>query len=159
MEPPKEMPVSAASPEFTYSDLLPTGPDQTSYRLLTTDGVQTIDSPAGPLLQVDPTMLQRRTAEAMHDIAHYLRPAHLAQLRRIIDDPEASGNDRFVATDLLKNVCISAGGVLPMCQDTGTAIVVGKKSERVLTGADDAEWISKGVFDAYTKLNLRRCSS
>ena len=91
----------------------------------------------------------------MHDIAHFLRPAHLAQLRRIIDDPEASGNDRFVALDLLKNVNISAGGVLPMCQDTGTAIVMGKKSEGVLTGADDGEWISKGVYDAYTKLNLR----
>ena len=95
------------------------------------------------------------TSEAMHDIAHYLRPAHLAQLRRIIDDPEASGNDRFVALDLLKNVNISAGGVLPMCQDTGTAIVMGKKSEGVLTGADDAEWISRGVYDAYTQLNLR----
>ena len=91
----------------------------------------------------------------MHDIAHYLRPAHLAQLRRIIDDPEASGNDRFVALDLLKNVNISAGGVLPMCQDTGTAIVMGKKSEGVLTGADDAEGICRGVYDAYTKLNLR----
>ena len=91
----------------------------------------------------------------MHDIAHYLRPAHLAQLRRIIDDPEASGNDRFVALDLLKNVNISAGGVLPMCQDTGTAIVMGKKSEGVLTGADDGEAISRGVYDAYTKLNLR----
>src|SRR4051794_8066568 len=91
----------------------------------------------------------------MHDISHYLRPAHLAQLRKIIDDPEASGNDRFVATDLLKNVNISAGGVLPMCQDTGTAIVMGKKSEGVLTGADDGEAISRGVYDAYTKLNLR----
>ena len=91
----------------------------------------------------------------MHDISHYLRPAHLAQLRRIIDDPEASGNDRFVALDLLKNVNISAGGVLPMCQDTGTAIVMGKKSEGVLTGADDGEAISRGVYDAYTKLNLR----
>ena len=91
----------------------------------------------------------------MHDISHYLRPAHLAQLRRIIDDPEASANDRFVALDLLKNVNISAGGVLPMCQDTGTAIVMGKKSEGVLTGADDGEAISRGVYDAYTKLNLR----
>ncbi len=92
----------------------------------------------------------------MHDIAHYLRPAHLAQLRRIIDDPEASANDRFVALDLLKNVNISAGGVLPMCQDTGTAIVMGKKSEGVLTGGgDDAEAISRGVYDAYTRLNLR----
>lgn len=95
------------------------------------------------------------TAEAMHDISHYLRTAHLAQLRRIIDDPEASGNDRFVALDLLKNANISAGGVLPMCQDTGTAIVMGKKSEGVLTGAVDEEWISRGVYDAYTKLNLR----
>src|SRR6188508_3553072 len=91
----------------------------------------------------------------MHDIAHYLRPAHLAQLRRIIDDPESSGNDRFVALDLLKNVNISAGGVLPMCQDTGTAIVMGKKTEGVLTGGDDGEAISRGVYDAYTKLNLR----
>ena len=147
--------MSVTSPDFVYSDLLPTGPDQTPYRLVTTEGVQTIDTAAGPMLQVDPSVLQLLTAEAMHDIAHYLRPAHLAQLRRIIDDPEASGNDRFVAMDLLKNVCISAGGVLPMCQDTGTAIVMGKKSERVLTGADDAEWISRGVYDAYTKLNLR----
>jgi fumarate hydratase class I len=145
--------VTAAA--FEYSDLLPTGPDETPYRLLTADGVTTIETPAGPMLQVDPAVLQLLTDEAMHDIAHYLRPAHLAQLRRIIDDPEASGNDRFVATDLLKNVCISAGGVLPMCQDTGTAIVMGKKSERVLTGADDAEWISRGVYDAYTRLNLR----
>ena len=91
----------------------------------------------------------------MHDISHYLRPGHLAQLRTIIDDPEASGNDRFVALDLLKNVNISAGGVLPMCQDTGTAIVMGKKSEGVLTGADDGEAISRGVYDAYTRLNLR----
>ena len=140
---------------FAYSDLLPTGPDETPYRLLTREGVSTVDTPAGRMLQVDPQVLQLLTDEAMHDIAHYLRPAHLVQLRRIIDDPEASGNDRFVAMDLLKNVCISAGGVLPMCQDTGTAIVMGKKSERVLTGADDAEWISRGVFDAYTRLNLR----
>ena len=140
---------------FAYSDLLPTGPDETPYRLLTREGVSTVDTPAGRMLQVDPQVLQLLTDEAMHDIAHYLRPAHLVQLRRIIDDPEASGNDRFVAMDLLKNVCISAGGVLPMCQDTGTAIVMGKKSERVLTGADDAEWISRGVYDAYTRLNLR----
>jgi fumarate hydratase class I len=140
---------------FAYSDLLPTGPDETPYRLISDEGVSTIDTPAGRLLQIDPKVLQLLTDEAMHDIAHYLRPAHLTQLRRIIDDPEASGNDRFVAMDLLKNVCISAGGVLPMCQDTGTAIVMGKKSERVLTGADDAEWISRGVYDAYTRLNLR----
>ena len=144
-----------ALPDFQYSDLLPTGPDDTPYRLLTTEGVSTFESNGRTFLQVDPAVLRLLTAEAMHDIAHYLRPAHLAQLRRIIDDPEASGNDRFVALDLLKNVNISAGGVLPMCQDTGTAIVMGKKSEGVLTGADDGEWISKGVYDAYTKLNLR----
>jgi fumarate hydratase class I len=142
-------------PEFRYSDLLPTGRDETPYRLLSAEGVSTVEAGGRTLLQVDPEALRLLTAEAMHDIAHYLRPAHLAQLRKIIDDPEASGNDRFVALDLLKNVNISAGGVLPMCQDTGTAIVSAKKSEGVLTGADDAEWISRGVYDAYTKLNLR----
>src|SRR4051794_11763838 len=91
----------------------------------------------------------------MHDIAHFLRPAHLAQLRRIIDDPEASGNDRFVALDLLKNVNISAGGVLPMCQDTGTAIIMGKRSEGVLTGGTDEEALSRGIFEAYQELNPR----
>ncbi len=148
-----------SGPEFRHSDLLPTGPDDTPYRLLTTEGVSTfeaeVDGQRRTFLQVDPEAIRRLTDEAMHDIAHYLRPAHLAQLRRIIDDPESSGNDRFVALDLLKNVNISAGGVLPMCQDTGTAIVMGKKTEGVLTGADDAEWISRGVFDAYTRLNLR----
>jgi fumarate hydratase, class I len=144
-----------SAPEFRYSDLLPLGPDETPYRLVTREGVHTAEVDGRTFLHVAPQALQRLTAEAMHDIAHYLRPAHLAQLRRIIDDPEASGNDRFVALDLLKNVNISAGGVLPMCQDTGTAIVMGKKSEGVLTGADDAEWISRGVYDAYTRLNLR----
>jgi fumarate hydratase, class I len=145
-----------AEAEFRYSDLLPTGKDDTPYRLITTEGVETVEGPDGrTFLKVSPEAIQQLTAEAMHDISHYLRPAHLAQLRKIIDDPEASGNDRFVALDLLKNVNISAGGVLPMCQDTGTAIVMGKKSEGVLTGADDAEWISRGVYDAYTKLNLR----
>jgi fumarate hydratase class I len=147
--------VTSGYPEFLYSDMLPVGADETPYRKLSSDGVSVVDTVAGPLLQIEPSVLQLLTAEAMHDIAHYLRPAHLAQLRRIIDDPESSGNDRFVALDLLKNVCISAGGVLPMCQDTGTAIVMGKKSERVITAADDAEWISRGVYDAYTRLNLR----
>jgi fumarate hydratase class I len=149
-----------ADAEFHYSDLLPTGKDDTPYRLVTTEGVSTIEvpQPGGTVqtfLAVEPEALRRLTAEAMHDISHYLRPAHLKQLRKIIDDPESSGNDRFVALDLLKNVNISAGGVLPMCQDTGTAIVMGKKSEGVLTGTDDAEWISRGVYDTYTKLNLR----
>lgn len=145
----------ATDPEFLYSDLLPTGVDETPYRLITTEGVSTFEADGQTFLRVTPEAIQQLTAEAMHDISHYLRPAHLAQLRKIIDDPEASGNDRFVALDLLKNVNISAGGVLPMCQDTGTAIVMGKKSEGVLTGADDGEAISRGVYDAYTKLNLR----
>ncbi|MGW0037093.1 fumarate hydratase [Gordonia sp. NPDC003376] len=145
----------ALAPEFRYADLLPSGADETPYRLITTEGVSTFDVDGRTFLKVEPEALERLTAEAIHDISHFLRPAHLAQLRKIIDDPEASGNDRFVALDLLKNVNISAGGVLPMCQDTGTAIVMGKKSEGVLTGSDDAEWISRGVYDAYTKLNLR----
>jgi fumarate hydratase class I len=145
----------ASAPEFLYSDLLPVGADETPYRLITTEGVSTFEAGGQTFLKVEPEAIRKLTAEAMHDISHYLRPAHLAQLRRIIDDPDASGNDRFVALDLLKNVNISAGGVLPMCQDTGTAIVMGKKSEGVLTGTDDAEAISKGVYDAYTQLNLR----
>ncbi|MFL6022288.1 MAG: fumarate hydratase [Marmoricola sp.] len=145
----------STEPEFRYSDLLPASHDDTPYRLITTEGVSTFEAEGRTFLQVSPEAIQQLTAEAMHDISHYLRPAHLAQLRKIIDDPEASGNDRFVALDLLKNVNISAGGVLPMCQDTGTAIVMGKKSEGVLTGSDDGEAISRGVYDAYTKLNLR----
>ncbi|WP_101523722.1 fumarate hydratase [Nocardioides houyundeii] len=154
------MSTAPTGPEFRYSDLLPLGRDETPYRLITTEGVSTFeaatqDGEVQTFLKVSPEAIQRLTSEAMHDISHYLRPAHLAQLRKIIDDPEASGNDRFVALDLLKNVNISAGGVLPMCQDTGTAIVMGKKTEGVLTGIDDGEAISRGVYDAYTKLNLR----
>ncbi|GAA0284290.1 fumarate hydratase [Cryptosporangium japonicum] len=140
-------------PDFRYSDLLPLGPDETQYRLLTSEGVEARDG----FLHVAPEALTTLTRAAMRDIAHLLRPAHLQQLRNILDDPEASGNDRFVALDLLKNANISAGGVLPMCQDTGTAIVMGKKGERVLTGGGqiDGEAISRGVYDAYTELNLR----
>jgi fumarate hydratase class I len=145
----------SSNPEFLYSDLLPTGADETPYRLVTTEGVSTFEVDGRTFLKVEPEAIRRLTYEAIHDISHFLRPTHLSQLRKIIDDPEASGNDRFVALDLLKNVNISAGGVLPMCQDTGTAIVMAKKSEGVLTGADDAEAISRGVYDAYTKLNLR----
>ncbi|MFF0543908.1 fumarate hydratase [Nocardia thailandica] len=151
---PKEC-AAVTAPEFRYSDLLPIGADDTPYRLLTTEGVSTFEANGRTFLQVEPEALRLLTETAIHDISHYLRPAHLAQLRKIIDDPEASGNDRFVALDLLKNLNISAGGVLPMCQDTGTAIVMGKKSEGVLTGANDAEAISRGVFDAYSTLNLR----
>jgi len=147
-------------PEFAYTDLLPLGPDRTDYRLVSADGVATVGAAGRTFLQVQPAALTRLTQEAMHDIAHYLRTAHLAQLRAIVDDPEASPNDRFVALDLLKNASVSAGGVLPMCQDTGTAIVVGKKGELVLTGdpgntVRDEEAIARGIYDAYTTLNLR----
>ncbi|WP_433283627.1 fumarate hydratase [Micromonospora sp. CA-244673] len=141
---------------FSYAPLLPTGPDQTDYRLVTDEGVDVVDGPGGRrFLTVEPAALTALTAEAMHDIAHFLRPAHLAQLRSIIDDPAASPNDRFVALDLLRNANIAAGGVLPMCQDTGTAIVMGKRGRHVLTDGTDAEAISRGVYQAYTRLNLR----
>jgi fumarate hydratase class I len=142
-------------PEFAYSELLPIAADDTPYRLLTDSGVSTTSAAGGSLLTVDPTALTRLSFEAMHDIAHLLRPAHLLQLRRILDDPEASANDRFVALDLLKNANIAAGGVLPMCQDTGTAIIMGKKGERVITGGGDESALALGVYDAYTTLNLR----
>ena len=141
--------------DFDFSELLPLGPDTTPYRLVSADGVSTVEAAGRRFLQVEADALTRLTYEAMHDIAHYLRPAHLAQLRAILDDPEASPNDRFVALDLLKNANVAAGGVLPMCQDTGTAIVMGKKSEGVLTGGGDEEAIARGVYDAYTHLNLR----
>jgi fumarate hydratase, class I len=142
-------------PQFSYTDLLPTGQDDTQYRLLTTDGISVASALGRDFLQVEPEALTQLTATAMHDIAHLLRPAHLAQLRSILDDPEASGNDKFVAADLLKNACIAAAGVLPMCQDTGTAIVMGKRGQQVLTDGRDEEHIARGVYDAYTKLNLR----
>jgi fumarate hydratase, class I len=142
-------------PEFTYTDMLPTGADETEYRLLTTDGISVSHALGREFLQVEPEVLTQLTATAMQDIAHLLRPAHLKQLRSILDDPEASGNDKFVALDLLKNACIAAGGILPMCQDTGTAIVMGKRGQQVLTDGRDEEHIARGVYDAYTKLNLR----
>lgn len=138
-------------PEFAFSPLLPLGPDTTEYRLITSDGI----GRDGRFLTVTPEALTLLTDEAMHDIAHFLRPAHLAQLRAIIDDPLASSNDRFVALDLLRNANIAAGGVLPMCQDTGTAIVMGKRGRFVLTDGNDEAAIARGVFDAYTRLNLR----
>jgi fumarate hydratase, class I len=142
-------------PEFSYTDMLPTGADDTDYRLLSTDGITVHEALGREFLQVEPEVLTQLTAEAMHDIAHLLRPAHLRQLRSILDDPQASGNDKFVAGDLLKNACIAAGGILPMCQDTGTAIVMGKRGGQVLTDGRDEEHIARGVYDAYTKLNLR----
>ncbi|MQA95527.1 MAG: fumarate hydratase [Streptosporangiales bacterium] len=141
--------------EFLYSDLLPTGPDDTEYRLVTSEGISTLEAGGRRFLQVEPEVLTLLTRTAMRDISHLLRPAHLRQLRRILDDPEASPNDRFVALDLLKNANISAGGVLPMCQDTGTAIVMGKRGQQVLTAGGDEEAIARGVYQAYTELNLR----
>ena len=131
------------------------GPTPPHYRLLTTEGVSTIDTAAGTFLQVEPEALTLLTDDAMRDIAHFLRPAHLQQLRNILDDPEASDNDRFVALDLLKNANIAAGGVLPMCQDTGTAIIKAKKGQFVLTGGGDEAAIARGVYNTYLTSNLR----
>ncbi|MET7396387.1 fumarate hydratase [Dactylosporangium sp. NPDC005572] len=138
-------------PEFAFSPLLPLGPDTTEYRLVTSDGI----GRDGRFLTVEPEVLTLLTDEAMHDIAHFLRPAHLTQLQSIIDDPLASANDKFVALDLLRNANIAAGGILPMCQDTGTAIVMGKRGRFVLTDGNDEAAIARGVYDAYTRLNLR----
>ena len=143
------------APEFNYSDLLPIGPDETQYRFLGNEGVEVVEAAGRTFITVSAEAITKLTEEAIHDINHYLRPAHLQQLRYIIDDKDASANDRFVALDLLKNANISAGGILPMCQDTGTALVMGKKGQQVLTTERDEISISRGVFNAYTKLNLR----
>ena len=140
---------------FNYSDLLPIGEDQTKYRLLSTEGVKVVKHGDLEFLEVSPEALTKLTEVAIHDINHYLRQAHLEQLAKILKDPESSPNDRFVALDLLKNANISAGGVLPMCQDTGTALVMGKKGQFVLTSGKDEKSISEGVHNAYTNLNLR----
>jgi len=143
------------APEFTYQDLLPIGEDKTEYRLLSSDGISTFTAEGREFLKVSPDAISNLTQVAIHDISHYLRAEHLQQLANILKDPESSPNDRFVALDLLKNANISAGGILPMCQDTGTAIVMGKKGQQVLTDEKDEISISKGVYDAFTKLNLR----
>ena len=143
------------APEFSYQDLLPIGEDKTEYRLLSSDGITTFSADGKEFLKVSPALIENLTEVALHDISHYLRSEHLAQLANILKDPESSPNDRFVAIDLLKNANISAGGVLPMCQDTGTVIVMGKKGQQVLTTEKDELSISKGVYRAFTKLNLR----
>jgi fumarate hydratase class I len=142
-------------PNFSYSDLLPLAADATKYRLVSKEGVSVVKHGDKEFLQVEPAALVKLTHEAIHDINHYLRAEHLQQLTNIVKDPEASPNDRFVAIDLLKNANIAAGGVLPMCQDTGTALVMGKKGQYVLTTGKDEVAISQGIYDAYTKLNLR----
>jgi len=142
-------------PEFAYSDVLPVGKDPTPYRLLTTEGVRLIEAAGRSFLEVTPEAITLLSQTAFHDIAHFLRPAHLAQLRTILDDPEASDNDKFVALDLLRNANIAAAAVLPMCQDTGTAIVMGKRGQQVLTTGPDEKALSLGIYNAYTNGNLR----
>jgi fumarate hydratase class I len=140
---------------FLYSPMFPPGPDTTPWRKLPIEGVRTISVEGQTVLRIAPEALSELALRAFHDVAHLLRPAHLAQLRTILDDPEASSNDRFVAFDLLKNACIAAGGVLPMCQDTGTAIVFGKKGQRVWVDGNEEEALSWGVHRTYTETNLR----
>jgi fumarate hydratase class I len=140
---------------FQFQDMLPLGPDETPYRRLTTDHVSTFEAAGKTFLRVEPEALTLLTREAMRDISHLLRPGHLAQLRAILDDGEASPNDKFVALELLKNANIAAGGILPSCQDTGTAIVMGKKGQQVWTGGGDEEAIARGIYETYQTSNLR----
>ena len=141
--------------DFRFQDVFELGPDDTPYRQLDGERVELARLGSRDILTIDPEALRRLTFEAIRDISHLFRPGHLPQLRNILDDPEASANDRFVALDMLKNANVAAGGVLPSCQDTGTAIVIGKKGQNVLTGGDDEAALSAGVFDVYTKTNLR----
>ena len=141
--------------DFAYQELLPLGADDTPYRLLTADGVSTFEAGGDRFLRVDPEVITMLTRQAMRDIAHLLLPGHLGQLAAILDDPEASANDRFVALELLKNASIAAGGVLPSCQDTGTAIVKAKKGQFVVTGGGDEAAIAQGIFETYRDANLR----
>ena len=140
---------------YTHHELLPLGEDPTPYRLLTTDYVSTSQFEGREILKVASEGLTLLADQAIRDSAHLLRPGHLAQLRRILDDPESSDNDRFVALDMLKNANIAAGWVLPMCQDTGTAIVMGKKGHQVWTEGDDEAALSAGIAKAYQETNLR----
>ncbi|MGB3272724.1 MAG: fumarate hydratase [Xanthobacteraceae bacterium] len=148
-------PPAAALPPYRHTPLFPLGKDETPYRQISSDGVR-VETVAGrDMLMVSRAALQALSEAAFVDINHYLRPGHLKQLRKILDDPEASDNDKFVAFDFLKNANIAAGGVLPMCQDTGTAIIMGKKGARVLTDGHDEAALSEGARDAYLKRNLR----
>ena len=140
---------------YTQAPLFPLGKDETPYRLLTTEGVRVEKMGGHDFLMVDREAIRLLSETAMSDVNHLLRPDHLAQLAKILDDPEATSNDKFVAYDLLKNANISAGGVLPMCQDTGTAIVMGKKGRLVFTDGQDESALAEGVRDAYEKKNLR----
>ncbi len=141
--------------DFQFQDMLPLGPDETPYRRLTAEYVSTFEAAGKTFLRVEPEALTLLTRQAMRDISHLLRPGHLAQLRAILDDDEASPNDKFVALELLKNANIAAGGILPSCQDTGTAIVMGKKGQQVWTGGGDEAAIARGIFETYQTSNLR----
>jgi len=141
--------------EPAFHEVFNFGPDETEYRLLTRDHVSTHNVAGRTVLEIEPEGLSLLAATALRDTSHLLRPAHLKQLAAILSDPEASANDRFVAMELLKNANIAAGGVLPMCQDTGTAIIMGKKGENVWTGGRDEEALSEGVMKAYAENNLR----
>src|SRR6201995_2884770 len=141
--------------EFSYTDLLPLGHDETTYRKIADGGVEAGNAAGRSFPAVDPEALTLLSRTAFRDIAHLLRPSHLKQLRSILDDPEASPPARYVARDLLQTAHIAAGGILPMCQDTGTAIVMGKRGQGVLTDGRDEEHLARGVYDAYTQLNLR----
>ncbi len=141
--------------DYVHHELLPLGKDETPYRLLTTDHVSVVEFEGREILKVAPEGLTLLADQAIRDSAHLLRPSHLAQVRKILDDPEASDNDRFVALDMLKNANIAAGWILPMCQDTGTAIVMGKKGHQVWTDGNDEAAISAGIAKAYNETNLR----
>lgn len=140
---------------FQYVDQLPVGADETPMRLIAREGIRLRGAGEEVVLEIDPAVLTQMAYEAFRDVSHYLRPAHLAQLRRILEDPEASPNDRYVALDLLKNANVASGGVLPMCQDTGTAIISAKRGHRVMTDGDDARHLSRGIYDVFQELNLR----
>ena len=141
--------------EFQYTELLPLGEDKTAYRKISDSGFKIEKLGNKEFLVIEPETIKKLTFEAMHDSQHYLRTSHLKQLRKILDDKEASNNDKFVALDLLKNANISSGGVLPMCQDTGTVIITGKRGSNVITNSYDEEVIAEGVFNAHQQLNLR----
>ncbi len=143
------------TPPFHYQELFDLADDTTSYRLITKDHVSTVPFEGGEMLKVSPEGLTLLAAQAFHDINFFLRPAHLKQVAAILDDPQASENDRMVALTLLRNAEVASKGVLPFCQDTGTATIIGKKGQRVWTGADDTEALSQGVYQAYTDNNLR----
>ena len=148
-------PSRARPADFLYAPMFPLGPREVEWRKLEIAGVSTAHCDGQTVLRIKPDALSELAFQAYHDVSHLLRPAHLRQLRAILDDPEASANDRFVALDLLKNANIAAGGVLPMCQDTGTALVFGKKGQRVWVEGDEEEAISYGVHRTYTETNLR----